>query len=209
MEYTTYEFDLFATRFVPLFTANQLARFFELGEARALAVCNTAVKQKRFCSMSVLTQIPKIEAPLCSWAPGEPMPNVASISYRARNRHFGSPPKQLKLFYASTNTARYFGIATSLKPKVNDVIHSLGVSECCLFFRRRWPRLTMSSWQSEHCFAVPRPEPGSVNPDAFLINRTTGRIQRMIEYVGLSYRKERVNNLIEHALREGVAIDVI
>lgn len=152
----------------------------------------------------LVSELPRIESPLCVCKPGQEELPHGQVSYRAKRR-WRSLPLEIKRVYFATSLARaLFGRSPIRPPKDIQATHDLGLSSVYLEYRKRYPKLTRHSWLNESEYAHHRGRCVKVE-DAMICHN--GRVLLLIDFAG-AYRPDRVKALVAHANLHQVPIAI-
>jgi len=147
---------------------------------------------------------PEIRTPLCVWKPGQASPHCGQVSYEARSRWKALPVEVKRVFHATDLGRALLGRMPIKRPRDVQATHDIGLSDCYLAYRRRWPKLTARYWLNESEFSHLRGRHVKVE-DAVL--RRDNTVLLMVDYAG-AYRPDRVEALISHAQLHHVPIAI-
>ena len=155
---------------------------------RLLAVCDAGLLE---CTEVMARPLPAIEAPVVTWRPGEPEPDLGSASWLLQSR-WTEPPRQTTVYLATKKGANRYGAPRRGELKHSlQATHDLGVSEVYLQLLRADPDAA-SEWVGEDTFASRRR--GQKLPDAMLVP-ASGEEPRMVIEFGGAYARHRLESL--------------
>ena len=132
--------------------------------------------------------IGELAAPVATWAPRQPTPDLGAVAWRL-GRRWDIAPAVTTIYMASLRSARLFGGRRRGRiPRAFQVSHDLGVAEMFLAVRRTRPQAS-PLWVDEDRLAPYRRR--QKLPDAVLAQKESGTPQLVLEF-GAGYGKSRL-----------------
>ncbi len=128
-----------------------------------------------------------VREPLATWQPGLPMPNLASIAYRAGARWKEQAARLKHCAVATRETGNRFGGRGGRFPRGTEVTHDIHLSSVYLRMRSDLPSRA-ATWCHEDLAETGRARGGEKVPDAIVRD---GLHHTAIEWVG-SYPKKKL-----------------
>jgi hypothetical protein len=143
-----------------------------------------------------------IEKPLTIWAPGDPQPDFAALSYILINR-FSETPVPTSCIIATAEAAHHYGGWGGRFPKNAECTHDLHLTAIYLHFLRFHPHLC-TAWFSEEWLKRNRQETNEKRPDAII---REGSRSKIIEFGG-EYSKQKLFEFHEHCAHRGMPYEI-
>ena len=144
-----------------------------------------------------------LRAPVVTWSPGDPEPELGPVAYRLQTRWTLAPAAKVT-FLATDRTANQFGGDVRALPKEGEQTHDVHISTVYLWYREHRPD-EAADWRSEAWVKKSRPDaPGEKLPDAMIRRANSAKV---IEFGG-AYPKERLIAFHEFCKRRAVPYDL-
>lgn len=131
--------------------------------------------------------LPTLHAPLAVWAPEDPCPNFATLSYALKSR-FISPVANTPIVFAARLAASRFGGNPGRAPRRAEATHDLGLAQVFLKLLRERPNRA-KRWIAESELARGGSNAARKIPDAMI--RSRGGQETAIEFGG-EYSKAKL-----------------
>ena len=143
-----------------------------------------------------------LSQPCITWAPGEPVPNLGSASYRLQSR-WRRAPIPTRLTAASKRAANIFGGHGGRMPVGTHRTHDLHMSAVFLLLRQNDPSAA-GAWVFEERIRRERSSRSEKLPDAII---RYGEIKKVVEFGG-AYSKKKLETFHRYCEAEQLPYEV-
>lgn len=143
-----------------------------------------------------------LSAPVITWAPGEPEPDIGPAAYRLRRRWSCAPAPVALVTIANAAAPEFGGYAASAL-RTDELTHDLHLAAVFLHYRATAPECA-AAWIGERVIRKICPGPPGPVPDAMI--RSNSAV-RFVEFGG-AYSAQRVRTIHDHCAARGAAYEV-
>ena len=143
-----------------------------------------------------------LSAPVITWAPGEPKPDIGPAAYRLRRRWSCAPTPVALVTIANAAAPEFGGYAASAL-RTDELTHDLHLAAVFLHYRATAPECA-AAWIGERVIRKICPGPPGPVPDAMI--RSNSAV-RFVEFGG-AYSAQRVRTIHDHCAARGAAYEV-
>ncbi len=143
-------------------------------------------------------------APVVTWSPGEPVPELSRAAYLLKSR-WTEAPVRTRIIIASTASGRQFGGKGGRFPRGTEVTHDLHLAHVYLHFREFRRELAVR-WISEEGIKAAREMQDEKVPDA-MIQRSDGGCELIVECGG-AYPKRKLTSFHEYCAERSLPYEV-